>query len=103
MPSMLIKAYRTGCKVMHLQVVSNCLTVFAAAGHFNLWTLSVPVTSKYNSVMQDFTDLTYTTSPQNASDLEKIHIKLAVCSPFTSDPTLRNIVNRIVPGPDVIM
>jgi hypothetical protein len=52
--------------------------------------------------MQDFIDLTHTTSPQNAS-LEKIQIKLAVCSPFTSDPTLRNIVNGIVAGPDVIM
>ena len=55
---------------------------------------------------------TYTTSPQHkdstearikrdASDLEKIRIKLAACSPFTSDPTLRNIVNGIVAGPDV--
>jgi hypothetical protein len=37
--------------------------------------------------MQDFTDLTYTctSSPQNASDLENIQIKLAVCSPFTSE------------------
>ena len=62
--------------------------------------------------MQDFTDLTYTTSPQHkdstearikkdASDLEKIRIKLAACSPFTSDPTLRNVVNGIVAGPDV--
>ena len=62
--------------------------------------------------MQDFTDLTYTTNPQHkdstearikrdASDLEKIRIKLAACSPFTSDPTLRNIVNGIVAGPDV--
>ena len=49
----------------------------------NLWTLSASVTSEYNSVMQDFTDLTYTTSPQHkdsaealikrdASDLDKI-------------------------------
>ena len=78
----------------------------------NLWTLSAPVTSEYNSAMQDFTDLTYTTSPQHkdstlarikrdASDLEKIRIKLAACSPFTSDSTLRNIVNGIVAGPDV--
>ena len=62
--------------------------------------------------MQDFTNLTYATSPQHkdstearikraASDLEKIRIKLAACSPFTSDPTLRNIVNGIVAGPDV--
>jgi hypothetical protein len=68
----------------------------------NLWTLSVPVTSEHNSAMKDFNDLTYTTSPQNASDLEKNQIKLAVCSPFTYDPTLRNIVNRIMAGADVI-
>jgi len=187
MARMLIKADRAGSWLMHLQAVSNCLTVFAAAGHFSylrsahyylqqmsnleekhpnvyrkflrgfhvalrskqcwaglssdlvieqtlmrslkstggltrgsgmneymrkLWTLSAPVTSEYNSAMQDFTDLTYTTSPQHkdstearikrdASDLEKIRIKLAACSPFTSDPTLRNIVNGIVAGPDV--
>ena len=31
----LIKVDRTGAWVMYLQAVSNCLTVFAAAGHFN--------------------------------------------------------------------
>ena len=78
----------------------------------NLWTLSAPVTSEYNSAMQDFTDLTYTTSPQHkdstesrikrdTSDLEKINLKLASCSPFTSDPSLRNIVNGVVAGTDV--
>ena len=78
----------------------------------NLWTLSAPVTSEYNIAMQDFTNLTYTTSPQHkdstearikrdASDLEKIRITLVACSPFTSDPTLRNFVNGIVAGPDV--
>ena len=78
----------------------------------NIWTLSAPVTSEYNIAMQDFTNLTYTTSPQHkdstearikrdASDLEKIRIKLAAWSPFTSDPTLRNIANGIVAGPDV--
>ena len=50
----------------------------------NLLTLSAPVTSEYNIAMQDFTNL-----------------KLAACSPFTSDPTLRNFVNGIVAGPDV--
>ena len=35
MARMLIKADRTGSWLMHLQAVSNCLTVFAAAGHFN--------------------------------------------------------------------
>jgi len=78
----------------------------------NLWTLSAPVTSEYNSAMQDFTDMTYTTSPQHkdstearikrdASDLNKIRAKLASCSPFTSDPTLRNIINGIVAGSEV--
>ena len=35
MARMLIKADRTGSWLMHLQAVSNCLTVFAAAVHFN--------------------------------------------------------------------
>ena len=78
----------------------------------NLWTLSAPVTSEYNSAMQDYTDLAYTTSPQHkestevhikrdASDLEKMHTKITTCSPYTADPTLRNIVNGIVAGSDV--
>ena len=78
----------------------------------NIWILSAPVTSEYNIAMQDFTNLTYTTSPQyndstearikrDAADLEKIRIKIAACSPFTSDPTLRNFVNGIVAEPDV--
>ena len=59
--------------------------------------------------MQDFTNLAYATSAQrkdstesrikrDASDLEKIRTKLEACSPFTSDPTPRNIVNGIVAG-----
>ncbi|KAH3725761.1 hypothetical protein DPMN_051610 [Dreissena polymorpha] len=32
---MLINADRTGCWLMHLQAASDCLSVFAAAGHFN--------------------------------------------------------------------
>ena len=78
----------------------------------NLWTLSAPVTSEHNSAMQDFTKLTYTTRAQHkdstesrikrhASDLEKIRTKIEACSPSTSDPTLRKIVNFIVAGPDV--
>ncbi|KAH3780233.1 hypothetical protein DPMN_158043 [Dreissena polymorpha] len=49
------------------------------------WTLSA--TSEHNSVMQDFTDLTYTTSPQHkdsteafikgdSSDLEKMETQI---------------------------
>jgi hypothetical protein len=78
----------------------------------NLWTISAPVTSEYNIAMQDFSNLTYTASPQHkdstearikrdASDIEQIRQKLEACSSFTSDPTLRNIVTGIVAGPDV--
>ena len=59
--------------------------------------------------MQDFTNLAYAISAQrkdstesrikrDASDFVKIRTKLEACSPFTSDPTLRNIVNGIVAG-----
>ena len=184
MVRMLIKADRTGPWLMHLQAVSNCLTVFAAAGHFsylrsahyymqqmnnleenhpdvhrnfldgfhairrsnqcwaglssdlvieqtlmrslkstggltrgsgltedmrNLRTLSAPATSEYNIAMQNFTNLTYTTREQHkdstearikrdTSDLEKIRTNLEACSPFTSDPTLRNIVKSLKPA-----
>ena len=75
----------------------------------NLWTLSVPVTSECNSAMQEFTDLTYTKCSQrkestearmerDVSDLEKIRLKLAACSSFSTDLTLRNIVTGIVGG-----
>ena len=72
-----------------------------------LWTLSSPVSAEYNFSMQEFTSLTYTTSEQHkdltearikrdTADLEKISEKLAGCSPYSSDPTLRNIINGIV-------
>ena len=48
----------------------------------NMWTLSAPVTSEHNNAMQEFTELTYATTPQykettqalikrDASDLDK--------------------------------
>ncbi|KAH3716799.1 hypothetical protein DPMN_059528 [Dreissena polymorpha] len=40
----------------------------------NRWTLSAPVTSEYNSAMQDFTELAYTTSPQH-KDSSEVGIK----------------------------
>ena len=33
---------------------------------------------------------------RDAADLSKISEKLSVCSPFSSEPTLRNIINGIV-------
>ncbi|KAH3833619.1 hypothetical protein DPMN_106931 [Dreissena polymorpha] len=61
--------------------------------------------------MQDFTDLAYTTSPQDkestearikrdASDLEKMHTKITLATQLI---LLRNMVNRIVAGSDMNM
>ncbi|KAH3860676.1 hypothetical protein DPMN_023587 [Dreissena polymorpha] len=61
----------------------------------NRWALSAPVTSEYNSAMQDFTELAYTTSLQhkesnevrierNASDLEKIQTQITNFSTLQS-------------------
>ena len=136
----LIKADRTGFWQMHLRAVSDCLPIFAAAGHFSylksvhyyiqemsqlpnrhrelsqrfeqgshvirrsnqlwaglssdlvieqslmrslktsggltrgtgmteeqrsLWTMSTPITSQYNHAMQEFNELSYTTSEQH--------------------------------------
>ena len=36
----------------------------------NLWTSSAPATSEYNIAMQDFTNLTYTTSLQHKDSTE---------------------------------
>jgi 5'-3' exonuclease len=77
-----------------------------------LWTMSAPIMCEFNTAMQDFNDLSYTTSEQhkdstdarmerNASDLAKISAKLTSCSPFSSDPSLRNIINGIVAKEDV--
>ncbi|KAH3849233.1 hypothetical protein DPMN_091629 [Dreissena polymorpha] len=74
------------------------------------WTLSAP--SEHNSGMQDFTDLTYTSIPQHKDsteacikgdsfDLEKMQTQITTCSTYTANPTLRNMVNKIVAGSDV--
>jgi hypothetical protein len=161
----LIKADRTGSWYDHLKAVSDCLPIFAAAGHFNylksayfylqtmneleskhplvlrafelgrhvirrsdqywaglgsdlvieqtlmrslkstggltrgngmseeqraVWTMSAPITSKYNIAMQDFVDRCYTTSDQHkeatearitcdVADTTKLSSKLATC------------------------
>ena len=77
-----------------------------------LWTMSVPITSEINVAMQDFNDLTYATSEhhkeaagarieRDASDLSKINTKLNAFSSFSSDPTLRNIINGIAANEDI--
>ena len=77
-----------------------------------LWTMSLPITSEYNIAMQDFTNLSYTTSEQHkdategrmsrdTSDLLKIKSKLITSTPFSQDPSLRNIINGVVATEDV--
>ncbi|KAH3794572.1 hypothetical protein DPMN_148109 [Dreissena polymorpha] len=65
------------------------------------WTLSA--TFKHNSAMQDFTELIYATSQHkdsteacikgDSSDLEQMQTRITTCSPYTANPTLRNMVN----------
>jgi len=178
----LIIADRTGSWLMHVRAVSECIPIFAAAGHYNylksahfyvqqmgqlhinhpdvfrkfengyhvirrsnqfwaglssdlvieqtlmrslktcggltrgsglfdeqraLWTMSTPISAQYYAAMQEFTNLSYCTSEQHKDltqarmnrdlvDLEKINSKLMGCSPFSPDPSLRNIVNGVV-------
>lgn len=77
-----------------------------------LWTMSTPITSQYTSAMQEFNDLTYMSNEQHReftearmnrdhSDLEKIKEKLSICSPFSPDPSLRNIVTGVVAKEEV--
>ena len=56
-------------------------------GQRALWTLSTPVTSEYNHVMQEF-------------NLQKIYRNLKPFSPFAHYQSLRNIVNGVVDEPD---
>ena len=72
----------------------------------SLWTMSKPVTAMYDMAMQDFNNLTYTTTDQhNVStdarlnrdihDLDKINSRLIQFTPFSEDRSLRNIVTSI--------
>ena len=72
----------------------------------SLWTMSMPVTAMYNMTMQDFNNLTYTTSDQHKEtidarlnrdihDLAKINSRLIPFTPFSEDRSLRNIVTGI--------
>ena len=72
----------------------------------SLLTMSMPVTAMYNIAMQDFNNLTYTTSGQHKAttdarlnrdihDLVKINSRLIPFAPFSEDRPLRNIVTVI--------
>jgi hypothetical protein len=72
-----------------------------------LWVLSSPVCSEYNHAMEDFNKRAFSTSVQHKemsgarmkrdqADLAKIKEKLESCSPFSADPTLRNIITGVV-------
>ena len=77
-----------------------------------VWTMSSVISAEYNIVMKEFTDLSYVTSEQHKDmtearmkrdhdELEKVSTKLLQCSPFSSDPSLRNVVNGVVAVQDV--
>ena len=72
-----------------------------------MWVLSSPVCSEYNHAMEDFNKRAFSTSVQHKemsgarmkrdqADLAKIKEKLELCSPFSTDPTLRNIITGVV-------
>ena len=72
-----------------------------------LGTMSRPITSEYNVAMQEFTNLSCTTTEQHkesteaskkrdAVDLEEINSKLEAWPPFSPDPSLRNVVTGVV-------
>src|SRR6218665_2890499 len=69
--------------------------------------MSTPISAQYNAGMSEFTNLSYSTSEQHKEltsarmsrdllDLQKISSKLIGCSPFSPEPSLRNIVNGVV-------
>ena len=71
------------------------------------WSMSSPITSEYNVAMQEFTNISYTTTEQHkestearkkgdAVDLEEINSKLEAWSPFSPDDSLRNVVTGAV-------
>ena len=68
--------------------------------------MSMPVTAMHNMAMQDFKNLTYTTSDQHKEtidarlnrdihDLAMINSRLIPFTPFSEDRSLRNIVTGI--------
>lgn len=183
----LIRADRTGSWRLHLSAVSDCMPIFAAAGHYNyvkssylylqsmkeldqkhpdivakfenglhvirrtdqfwaglgsdltieqtlmrslkssggltrgsgmsekirtIWTLASSVSSEYNLVMQEFTELSFTSSEQHKDctspriqrdqqDSMKLKQKLLDCNPFDKDSSLRNVVTGVVANDDV--
>ena len=72
-----------------------------------IWILSKPICSKYGLVMEENTGVLYTSSEQHQSatksrvtrdklDTDKVYERLSDVSPFTEDPSLRNIVNAVI-------
>jgi hypothetical protein len=74
--------------------------------------MSKPITSEYNNAIQEFNNLAYTTREQHkestdarvkrdSSDWSKISSKLIACTPFSPDPSWKNIVSGVVATADV--
>lgn len=77
-----------------------------------IWTMSSPISSGYNIAMQEFSNMSFTTSEQHkdvsparidrdSSDMVKLTAKLDTCSPFAPDASLRNIITGVVANDDV--
>ncbi|KAH3771937.1 hypothetical protein DPMN_173266 [Dreissena polymorpha] len=76
----------------------------------SVWTISAPNirvqksdAGFYRSGLYDksTTQILKARTKRDASDLEKLKTMITICSPYTSDATLRNIINGIVAGSDV--
>ena len=72
-----------------------------------IWILSKPICSKYGLIMAENTGVLYTSNEQHQSatksrvtrdklDTDKVYERLSDVSPFTEDPSLRNIVNAVI-------
>jgi hypothetical protein len=104
-----------GCDLVIEQTLMRALKTSGGLTHGSkmteeqraLWTMAAPIMSEYNIAMQDFNELTFTTSEQHKEsslsrierdtlDISKLYAKLSACSPFTADPSLRNIINGFV-------
>jgi len=77
-----------------------------------LWTMSSPICSEYSMAMEDFDKCAFTTSEQHKEltparkdrdqiDIRKVREKLEKHNPFSTDPSLRNIVTGVEASEEV--
>ncbi|KAH3854384.1 hypothetical protein DPMN_096925 [Dreissena polymorpha] len=88
---MLIKAGCTGCWMMPLQAVSNCLSVFAAAGYFNYLRSAYyylqPMSSLYETHPDEVSLRTQVVSEVGRGYNEVMQNRWALSAPVTTEHT----------------